>query len=257
VPWSQLGPEFALVWGRADPRNPQPEHIEIVGPNGTGKTYLLMTLLQHRQIVRDTPSVLIATKADDEVFSKLGWPVTDEWDGVRRNRQVIFWPRTKLLGRLRKQHHERKIRGLLERLWQPGANVLVAFDEVGWVENLSGELRDIVNMYWREARSQKITIAAMKQRPQGTQRDMHSETWWTASFKPFNRADYETFAELFGAKRDWIPVLDSLDPGKREFILQHSRTGQAYISWVDTPLRPVKPRGSKPRLPWRKQQEAA
>jgi hypothetical protein len=67
---------------------------------------------------------------------------------------------------------------------------------------------------------------------------MHSETSWTAVFKPKDRSDAERFAELLGHRRDWIPVLDSLDRQEHEFVLRHAPTEQAYISWVDTPLAP-------------------
>ena len=30
VPWSELAQEFAETWGRADPGNPQPEHVEVI-----------------------------------------------------------------------------------------------------------------------------------------------------------------------------------------------------------------------------------
>jgi hypothetical protein len=240
IPWSEIGPEFAMVWGRADPADPQPEDIEIVGPKGSGKTHLEAKMLQDRQIVRDTPSVLLMTKPDDGTVSKLGWPVVDDWRGVTENRQVIYWPRTRLLGRPRRAYHERKVTELLDRLWQPQANTLVAFDEIAYAESLSADLKALIQMYWREARSQGITIVAMKQRVQGTQRDMHSESMWTASFKPKDRADLDRNAELFGSKRDWMPVFDSLDMMSHEFILRHSKTGQAVISWVDEPLAPVR-----------------
>ena len=85
-----------------------------------------------------------------------------------------------------------------------------------------------------------ITVVGMKQRPQGALRDMHSETYWTAAFAPKDRSDAERFAELFGHRRDWLPVFDQLDAGRHEFILRHSRSREAYISHVDTPLRPQK-----------------
>jgi hypothetical protein len=158
------------------------------------------------------------------------------------------------MGTERKQYHEQRIAQLLNRLWQPGANRIVAFDEIGYVEGLSGEIRALIQQYWREARSQGITVAAMKQRPQGALRDMHSETYWTAAFAPKDRADVERFAELFGHRRDWIPVFDSLDPDKHEFILRHSRSREAYVSWIDTPLEPMKP---KSRLPvWLRRRNA-
>ncbi len=247
VPWSRLGPEFAAIWGRADPANPQPEHMEVVGPNGCGKTHLLARVLQDRERVRNSPAVLVATKPADDTLLKLGWPVTSDWADVRKMRQCIFWPRTKSLGDDRKRYHDRKIRDLLERLWVPDSNTIVAFDDIGYTESLSAEIRGLIEMYWREARSQGITAVGMKQRPQGANRHMSSETWWTAAFVPKDQADKERFAELFGRKQDWMPVLDSMDPDRHEFLLRHTRTRAAYISWVDTPLRPAERRPRQTR----------
>lgn len=245
VPWSVLGPEFAAVWGRADPGNPQPEHVEIIGMNGSGKTYLLMKLLQDRMKVRNSHIVLIVTKRSDKVFGKLGWPIVREVREVFKYRVCIFWPQTNLIGRARKAYHEVRVRELLSRLWQPDSNRVVAFDEIAYVESLSPEVKELVSMYWRESRSNGITVVAMKQRPQGVQRDMHSETYWTFAFAPKDHADAERFAELFGSKRDWLPVFAQMDPDKHEFLVRHTRSGRAFISWVDEPIRPALPRDNK------------
>ena len=251
VPWSELGPDFMAAWSRADPRRSHAEHVEIVGPSGSGKTHLMLTMLQGhyrdqeawrqaegREHIR-TGAVLIVTKSDDDIFRKLGWPVVHSADEIR-DTNVVFWPRTGKMGSERRAWHEAKVMRLLNRLWRPKANPLVAFDEVGYVESLSGESRAVVQQYWREGRSLGITVLAMKQRPQGALRDMHSETAWTAVFKPKDRSDSERFAELLGHRRDWIPVLDSLNRQEHEFIIRHAPTEQAYISWVDTPLKPQK-----------------
>ncbi|HEY2089902.1 MAG TPA: hypothetical protein VGH54_28260 [Mycobacterium sp.] len=242
MPWSKLGPEFASVWGRADPADPQPEHMEVIGPNGSGKTHALAVMLQDRERVRNTPAVLIATKPADSTLIKLGWPVTSDWADVRKYRQCIFWPRTKMLGDQRKQYHDRKITDLLERLWVPNSNTIVAFDDIGYTEQLSARLKGIIEMYWRESRSQGICTVGMKQRPQGANRHMSSETWWTAAFVPADQADKERFAELFGRKQDWMPVFDSMDPDSHEFLLRHTRTRASYITWMDVPLRPAERR---------------
>jgi len=238
VPWSELGPQFTMAWGRADPANPQPEGLEIIGQTGSGKTYLEETMLQDRYRLRQSGAIMVATKTDDEVFRTMGWPIVSSVDEIPGNPNVIFWPQTRAMGNDRKAFHERKLSDLLHRLWRPQANTIVAFDEIGYIENLSGDMRALVQQYWRESRSVGITVVAMKQRPQGAQRDMHSETYWTVAFKPKDRGDLERWAELFGARRDWMPVFDDLDANRHEFIIRHSRTGEAYISWVDTPLRP-------------------
>ena len=238
-PWSQIGPEFIRAWGRDDTGKEDPEHVEGVGPTGSGKTYTVCTMLQDRMRARKTGAVFICTKPADATVRKLGWPIVDTWDQVRQEPNCVFWPRTHRMGLARKQYHEQKIGDLLHRLWKPEANTIVAFDEIGYVESLSAESRALVQQYWREARSLGITVMGMKQRPQGALRDMHSETHWTFVFPPKDRADTERFAELLGAKRDWVPVLDSLDQDRREFVIRHARSREAYITWVDTPLQPV------------------
>lgn len=237
VPWSDLKEDFMRAWADA-PWNRR-EHLEIVGPSGSGKTYLMETLLQERYRRAKTGAVMVCTKVDDEVFRDMGWPIAHTLDEIR-DTNMLFWPRTGRQGEEREQYHEASIYGFLRQLWQADANSILAFDEVGYVEGLSGRLRKQVQMYWREARSNHIQIVAMKQRPQGALRDMHSETYWTAAFAPNDRSDLERFAELFGHRRDWMPVFDSLDSERHEFIIRHAKSKDAYISWVDEALSPQK-----------------
>jgi nucleoside-triphosphatase THEP1 len=241
APWSKIGAAMIDAWGRDERGREDPEHEEIIGPTGSGKTWLMCTQLQDRARLRKTGAVIICTKPADKTIHRLGWPITDDWRQVQQEPNVIFWPRTTRMGTARKDYHEAKITDLLHRLWRPEANTIVAFDEVGYVESLSRESRALVQQYWREGRSQGITVVAMKQRPQGALRDMHSETYWTAVFPPKDRSDTERFAELLGAKRDWVPVIDSLSRERREFVIRHARTEEAWVSWVDTPLEPAKP----------------
>lgn len=238
VPWSQLGPEFTAAWGRPDGQF-EPEHVEITGQTGSGKTYLLVALLQDRARLRGSAEVLVATKQADKTFALLGWPVVEDVKGVDRWEQVIFWPRTTLKGGERRAYHAQKIGELLDRLWQPAANVVVAFDEIGYVEELSPRIRSDVRMYWREGRSNGITVAAMKQRPIGVVRDQHSETRWKFVFPPADDDDMRRFSQLLGPPREWAPVLESLDQERHQFCIRNNVTREAYISWIDYPLHPV------------------
>lgn len=239
VPWSELGPSFIDQWGHDERGKMRGEGIEIAGQTGSGKSYLLGTILQQRAERWNTAEIVILTKESDDSIPLLGWPVVSKFEDIRKYRQCVFWPQTDLKGEAREQFHEEQIYTLLSSLWVKDANVVLAFDEIGYVEELSPRIKKMIRMYWRESRSHGISIVAMKQRPVGVQRDQHSETKWKFVFPPAHAADMEPFAELLGRRGDWQPVLESLDQTRHEFVVRHTFTGDAYISWVDTTLRPI------------------
>lgn len=244
IPWSELAPDFAKIWGRADPSNPQPEHMEIIGMNGSGKTLIMCKMVQERMIVRKTPVVIICTKPADETVLKLGWPVVDDPKKVRKERWCIYWPITNKTGQARREYQASKIRDLLNALWVPNSNIVVVYDDLGYIQSLhaddpSESLNMLIEMYLREGRSSGITNVLIKQRPQGARREMHSETYWTVAFVPKDQSDKERFAELFGKRQEWMPVFDAMDPDKHEFLIMHVRSRAVYISWVDEPLRAI------------------
>lgn len=194
--------------------------------------------------VRHSAVVFIATKAQDATVAALGWPVVDNYRDLARNDsdQLIFWPRTSKTGRARKLHQAERIQELLDQLWGENANTIVVFDEYAYIEGLTPDLKATLLMYLREGRSHGITCVMGKQRPQGVQRDMHSESVWTIGFRMKDRQDNERLAEMFGNKREWLPVIASLDRAKHEFIIAHQVTDTVYISWVDKPLDPASAR---------------
>ena len=238
VPWSLLGPDFIAQWGRPRGKT-MPEHLEILGPTGSGKSYLLVDILRERVRRRKTSVVYIITKNADKTAHLLGWPITDSWRDVLKHDQVIFWPRTSEIGQARKAYQARLVQDLLDRLWQEDANTVVDFDEAAYVESLTPDLKATMQMYLREGRSHGLTCVLGKQRAQGIQRDMHSETDWKISFRMNDYEDNERASQLFGAKRVYTPVLESLDRERHEFLIQHKLTDSEFISWVDRPLAPA------------------
>lgn len=241
-----VGPEFITSWGYPDGKF-WPEHVEILGPTGSGKTYFDATILSERIRARGSRCVFVATKPADETILSMGWPIGETWQEVEKNPQLIYWPRTRKIGDEREQYLHDKLADLLTRLWRPGSNTIIAFDEIATVEDLGKgpngkgtDLRKLIRMYWREARSMGITIIGMKQRPQGTARDMHSETTWVAAFSPKDEDDAKRYAEVLGGRRRWLGVLmHGIDRDKHEFVLSNSRTRMAVITWIDVPLRPL------------------
>ena len=241
VAWSEMAAEFAALWGNVDETDFQPEFLEIIGQNGSGKTHLLGKIFQERAYVHPNRGhILFGTKADDKTLLKTGWPIVDDWKGVTENRCCIFWPQTRLLEEARDAFYEKKIAEVLSRLWVKESNTSVALDDWGYLDTLP-RVKRLLAQYLREGRSLGLDTTAMKQRPQGSNRLVSSETHWTVAFAPKDRADLERWSELFGARRDWMPVFDTMDGEKREFLIRHNRTKLSAISWVDTPLEPVEP----------------
>jgi hypothetical protein len=238
IPWSELGPDFIEEWGHSGGKM-SGEHVEIMGQTGSGKSYLEATILQARAQRWNTAEIVVVTKQSDDSIPLLGWPVAEKVDDLRKYRQCVFWPRTAAQGEAREQYHEEQLYQLLSSLWHPDANVVLAFDEVGYIESLSLRLRKTMRMYWREGRSHNISVVAMKQRPVQVQRDQHSETRWKFVFPPADQGDMKRFAEMLGRVGDWQPVLEELNQSNHEFVVRNSVTKDAYISWVDLPLKPV------------------
>jgi hypothetical protein len=240
VPWSALEQEFAEIWGRADPKDPQPEHMEVFGINGSGKSLFVCKVIQGH-----TPCVMFQSKPADDTVMRLGWPVITDGNvkKIKQERWSIFWPQTNATGRARKVYQADKFRDALNSLWHKDANTIVVFDDFGYIQELycsDGEpLAPIVQMYLREGRSAGITDVLVKQRPQGSRREMHSETPWTVGFAPKDEDDAERFAQIFGNRKVFKEVFKQMNPDKHEFLIKHYRSGIVYISWIDTPLRPI------------------
>lgn len=236
VPWSVCGPDFIASWGRFDPHDPQPEHMETIGQNGSGKTFLVGQINAEMIRRRQSSIIFVATKKADKVISSFGWPIASSWREAQRSDQVLYWPRTSKTGRARRLYQADRIQELLDNLWDEDANTIIEFDEFSYVEGLSPDIRDTLQMYLREGRSHNITVVAGKQRAQGVQRDMHSETRVSVGFKLKDEEDNKRLAEVFGSRKEFLPVINSLDKGKHEFLIKRDLDESLYISWVDKPI---------------------
>lgn len=246
VPWSVLGPDFIATWGHARGKA-MPEHLEILGQSGSGKSYFETCILLQRQRARGSHIVVVATKAADETLISTGWPVVDQYPPQdRRETAVIYWPQAAGLTQEGKKQQAAKIQELLQKLWRPNANVIVVFDEIAYLcteLNFPPEIpmKTILSTYFREGRALGITVVASTQRPQGVIRQMHSEAGWTVCFAPKDEEDAKRMAQVLGGEKTYMPILKTLNRKRYEFLIVHGITKNRYISWIDHPLpEPIK-----------------
>lgn len=195
----------------------------------------MATVLYDRATARGSHVVVVATKEADATLTGLGWPVIDKWPPNYGQNQVIFWPKVKGIDRRGMVEQREKIRSLMAQLWKPQANIIIAWDEIYYVDVDLG-LRHEVTKYVRESRSLGITNVFTTQRPAGVNRWLHSESPWKVFFAPQDEEDAKRMAEVAGSRRAWTDTLLTLDRERFEFLLVRGLTGEAYISHVDTRL---------------------
>lgn len=241
VDWDQLEPDFIEAWGY--PRGEfMPEHLAIYGPNGSGKSYFEKTILLRRAELRGSHAVILATKPADSTLQSMGWPIVTTWPPGHgeKYRRVIYQATARNLRADGKVRQRQAVEHLFESLWRPNSNIILAVDEIAYVEQDLG-LRTLVTRYYREARALGITIVAGTQRPQGVSRWMHSESKWKIAFAPADEDDCDRVAQVLGNKLYFRTVLNSLDTEKREFVIVHTLTKQCFISHISNgPKQPVK-----------------
>lgn len=237
VSWRRLGPAFIKAWGYPNGKF-MPEHLEILGPNGSGKTYFQDQVLMMRAAARGSQIVMLSTKPDDKTLKGLRYPDGKPWKTITKwpppygVDQMIYAARATGLGAAERAKQHKSIEELLNAIWVPNSNRILAIDEVGYVEQ-ELKFRTHINTMFREARALGLTLVTNTQRPVGTSRYMHSESLWKVAFRPFDERDAETVAEIMGAKRMWIPILMELNRHNYEFVMQHAPTGRVYISHIE------------------------
>lgn len=216
----------------------QPEHVSIYGPSGSGKSYFQCHILQARAAARGSHVVMIATKKADKTLTEAGWPVIDDWPPNYGDNQVIWWARGGLSDEQQDEQRKRVAR-IMNTLWVPDSNKIVAWDELPYVCSDLG-LRRGVTTYYREGRGLGITNTAVMQRPTDVTRYAHSEAGWIVSFAPEDQDDRDRVAEVFGNRGFYRDVLDDLDREQHQFLIRRKLTGEAYISSLPARRAPSK-----------------
>lgn len=244
VDWSELGPEFFDKWGRPN-GEVMPEHLSVYGPSGSGKTYFVTYVLTVRANLRGSHEIVIATKKADKTLVTAGWPIIDKWPPDYGQNAVIFWSRSGLSDEETAEQRQR-IDRLTNQLWVPDSNMVVAWDELPYIVADLGLRRRVIT-YYREGRANGITNVAAMQRPSDVTRYPHSEAGWTVAFKPKDQDDRKRVAEVFGNRRFYMDVLESLDRERHQFVIKRELTGDVFISSLPATRPHLVKRENQPR----------
>lgn len=170
------------------------EHIGVIGPTGSGKSWALADILALRRHV-----VVVATKAKDKTlderykgFTKRStWPA--EWD----ERKVLFWKKPKRLGDFREQ--QIAIYELMDDVYRRGGYT-ISFDDLYYVSETL-KLKRALQMLYTQVRSQNASIVANMQRPAWVPLEAISQAAYLLVFRLHDRIDIDRIAEGMGLDR--------------------------------------------------------
>lgn len=207
------------------------QHLAIVGPTGSGKSYVALDLLERRAEQRDAHVVVFASKQRDKTLTDLGWPIIREWPPDyehREFRRVILWPPYGTASRA--QSRRGVYTDALDAILTEGHWTLY-LDEAGYfVEQL--KLRPILDEYWNQGRSSGITVVASSQGVTWVPKPMLSQQQWMILFGIPDEETRADAARIAGNRHRFTPMIGALR--EHEFLLIRTRTGQAFISKVGT-----------------------
>lgn len=237
VSWQQFERIFAK-------NHKQGEHVSIVGPTGSGKTVVMLSLckiIAKRKTRNNRPAsvVVLPTKPQDEtVTSMVGdWPIVKKWPPAYGQEHCIVWPRPGGDVDTIAKRQRAVIRPLLNAIYHEGGQT-VGIDEAGYFEDPLPDglgLSTKMKHFWTSARSLQLTLIAGTQRPRFVTRSMWSEPSWVFIFKPEDEDDLLRVAQLSGARREVMELAGDLDG--HEFLCVRRKRGEGvrklYISKVE------------------------
>lgn len=201
------------------------EHVSAIGPTGGGKTTLVLALLPERRITRPY-TVVLGTKPRDKVLTRLarsggftmakGLPSHPSHAGER----LVLWPRWRSERDTPAQG--RAIAHGLDVAFVMGAWCVFA-DEVAYLCDdlrLAGKLRT----WWRQGRSNGLSLVAATQRPSWVPRDLYSAPTHLFFWRTNDDDDLKRISGLNGVSSRVVrQLVANLDGNEALYV--NTRTG--------------------------------
>lgn len=191
--WGKLESKLAREWKPG-------EHVTLIGPAGSGKTHMALTLAELCRYV-----LVLATKRQDplvESLSRDGYYVTGRLRDIAYaedqpvQSRVVFWPRQSDRLTMPQRLHVQagQIREAIDFADKRGKWAIV-IDETMWlVRNLRLE-RELEGL-WFQGRTQGVSVIANSQRPAWVPRLAYSQATYLFIWQSSDKSDLEALRDI-------------------------------------------------------------
>lgn len=185
----------------------QGEHIAVLGPTGSGKTWVARELVMLRRYV-----VVLAVKREDATLKQYkGFHITRRWPDLYGNERVIFWPKMETLADLDKQRGA--IATMLDNVYLAGG-WCVDLDDMSYLCEHLGLRTPLVTLL-NQGRSSGISAVPICTRPRRVPLEAFNQCTRVMIFRLHDDEEVRRAAQIAGIGYDallgWLRGLEKYE----------------------------------------------
>lgn len=212
----------------------QGEHIDLIGPTGTGKTTVAHKVLTAREYV-----CVLAIKRQDDTLDQFTrhaprYKIIQKWPPTYLEKRVILWKKPRSLDREDVKKQALSVHKALNQMYLSGG-WCIYLDEAGYIAGVLG-LSQAIGILLNQGRSAFLSIAVTTTRPSSVvariPKEALNQVRHHLIFKFIDEREMKTCGEIVGLSLPKMRYLQSLlvvNPGKGFSDFLYFAKGKVYL----------------------------